>query len=761
MLPERAAGYAAKPRKGSGKMEKPPPGDKKRDNKKRSREGRDRLEVNSGRLILAGVLFVQFVPLVVLGGVLYPFISPKAFLFMAAAQFIFLVWVFLAINRPKFRPAPNPVLFCLAALLAALTLSTIFSAVPAVSFWSNFSRATGLLMQLHLFAFFLVLSSFFKTDRQWQLLFATAVSIAVLVSLWGLADNYDLLWLIAVYDVVGLVSEDVRLLSGGGGTLGNTSYMGTYLLFNAFFALFLFFRSGPRGRVAWALTFSLIATGLMLNPGGRAMKGAFLAGLIIAGLLYLAFCHRRGPVMIAARVFTAAGLIGGIFFGLTAFQEGSPAYRLVYAMVGMPGRMVNWAAAWHGFLERPLFGWGPENFEIALQRHFDPQVLLPDWGFVAEGWHDRAHNVVFEYLVTTGLTGTIIYLALLASALLVLWRACLKEERVPCRTAAILTGLFGAHFILNLTTFDTVTSYILFYMVLAYCAVIKTGGREGGGEAGGDRYYRSGYFTLPLVALLVAALVFSFNHFAFKPFLAGRVVRLALEDPYGKSLAEVERMAAALTPMGRQQIRFQLGVAASVLLEIAGEEKETIEEFRVEEGSSFYAVLTANNNRQAELLLADMEHLIGEAQKSIEESPLSYRLYYDLGRLNKAYSEGLSRFARGGDDRPEMAYRAALAAEEAYRQAIAISPANVESYWGLGEAVILQGELLGSPERFREALAIAEAALKIEPRFKESHDLVLRAASLLEDEKLLRKKYLEAISIVRAWAKDFVHYFDE
>ena len=58
------------------------------------------------------------------------------------------------------------------------------------------------------------------------------------------------------------------------------------------------------------------------------------------------------------------------------------------------------------FKERPIFGWGPENFSIALEKHYLPQF---------EVWYDRAHNVFFDYLTQTGILGLLSYLGIFAT----------------------------------------------------------------------------------------------------------------------------------------------------------------------------------------------------------------------------------------------------------------------------------------------------------------------------------------------------------
>ena len=34
------------------------------------------------------------------------------------------------------------------------------------------------------------------------------------------------------------------------------------------------------------------------------------------------------------------------------------------------GRIVIWKIAWQGFLERPLLGWGPENYSIVFSKYY-------------------------------------------------------------------------------------------------------------------------------------------------------------------------------------------------------------------------------------------------------------------------------------------------------------------------------------------------------------------------------------------------------
>lgn len=69
-----------------------------------------------------------------------------------------------------------------------------------------------------------------------------------------------------------------------------------------------------------------------------------------------------------------------------------------------------WGEAWSGFLERPILGWGPENFTAIYDKYFNPLFFVP--GQNTETWYDRAHSVYFDYLSQTGALGLVAYLSI-------------------------------------------------------------------------------------------------------------------------------------------------------------------------------------------------------------------------------------------------------------------------------------------------------------------------------------------------------------
>jgi hypothetical protein len=46
-----------------------------------------------------------------------------------------------------------------------------------------------------------------------------------------------------------------------------------------------------------------------------------------------------------------------------------------------------------GIAERPVLGWGQENFNYVFNKYYNPQM------FGQEEWFDRTHNVVLDWLI--------------------------------------------------------------------------------------------------------------------------------------------------------------------------------------------------------------------------------------------------------------------------------------------------------------------------------------------------------------------------
>jgi O-antigen ligase len=114
--------------------------------------------------------------------------------------------------------------------------------------------------------------------------------------------------------------------------------------------------------------------------------------------------------------------------------------------------------AWQGVKERPILGWGQENYSIVYGKYSDARVPTFD------AWSDRVHNIIFDQLIAGGFMGLFAYLSIFATVLRMLW----QRNTFSLSEQALLSGLFAAYFFQNLFFYDTTASYILFGTVLAY-----------------------------------------------------------------------------------------------------------------------------------------------------------------------------------------------------------------------------------------------------------------------------------------------------
>ena len=122
-------------------------------------------------------------------------------------------------------------------------------------------------------------------------------------------------------------------------------------------------------------------------------------------------------------------------------------------------RLITWKISLKSFREKPILGWGFENFRIAFNQHYDPKILTKT---LSGSYWDKPHNVLLEYLTTTGIFGLLAYLGIFAAAFYTLF----KKNISPVKPF-ILASLV-AYFSQNFFIFDTIGTYLMFFLVLAF-----------------------------------------------------------------------------------------------------------------------------------------------------------------------------------------------------------------------------------------------------------------------------------------------------
>jgi O-antigen ligase len=372
----------------------------------------------------------------------------------------------------------SPLVIAVTAFTAVFFLAAFFGVRPAFSFWSNFERGEGGLQILHLYALFILLATLFREDADWRKLFWASMAAAGLAILYGVLAGAGLS--IGSWGAIGQEFGDPGFRFSG--SIGNSAYVAGYLIFTLFFAAYLFLDGGAPGGARRSLRSrtSLGLVGIMLvflifafMSGTRGALFGISAGGFVA-LAYAAFYRKawRKWLLAAAAVIVIA-LASLFFFRQTDFVQSLPGGRLFNFTLedrDVADRLTMWGIAVEGWQERPLLGWGPENFLMVFDRHFDPGHFHPDSGFGA--WFDRAHSVVFDYLATTGILGLLAYLSMFASLfwMLVSRRSREAARNNPRRLAvqALILGVVAAYLVQGLVLFDVLALYLPLFTLLAF-----------------------------------------------------------------------------------------------------------------------------------------------------------------------------------------------------------------------------------------------------------------------------------------------------
>jgi hypothetical protein len=244
-----------------------------------------------------------------------------------------------------------------------------------------------------------------------------------------------------------------------------------------------------------ASTIILVPAGLALIAGltlGEGFLGALLSACVVGGsigiltfIVCLAFSHDasirkvfRVILIILVVLAILLATIFAIFIRSLAAAQNLPGARLFQISVSdatAQTRFWVWGEAWQGFLERPVFGWGQENFTAVFDKFFNPNFYIP--GQNTETWFDRAHSVFFDYLAETGIVGLLAYLSIFVMFARDFFRRK-KQDIAPAgehQTARVLQNALVlampvAYLVQGVAIFDVLPMYIPLFLFLAFAS---------------------------------------------------------------------------------------------------------------------------------------------------------------------------------------------------------------------------------------------------------------------------------------------------
>src|SRR3989344_950069 len=398
---------------------------------------------------IAGVFALPLVPFIVSYTIFFPYITGKNFTFRILVELMAGAYIALAAVLPQYRPRKSLILLAFALFVLIIGIADAQGAMPFKSFWSNYERMEGWVTLAHLLVYLVVVASVMQAEKLWQRLWVWSLSISAFFSLMGLAQILS--WLpLNLGGNAGLAARiDV--------TFGNPIYLGVYMLFHIFLAALVWAQTArerwttverfliplaPLAGLCVAIIYAqgqlsssvlTVLFGLYFVTAAATVFASFaprwvlLAGIMLLDTFALFFSGTRGAML---------GLIGGALLALILYAISSDASKrmrgatiaIITALVLVGGglrlakdtdfvrsvvflnrlasislndsttkaRIYNMGMAWQGIQERPILGWGQENYALVFDKYFDPRM------YGAEQWFDRVHSSIFDWWIAGG-----------------------------------------------------------------------------------------------------------------------------------------------------------------------------------------------------------------------------------------------------------------------------------------------------------------------------------------------------------------------
>jgi len=422
-------------------------------------------------LISAPVVY----PLVFIRGFVYPSTFPRTIFIYLIVTVICGLWFLWMYRSRGVTLRLSWVTTALATYIGVLFISAIAGGHFENSFFSSHERMTGIITVIYLFLWYVIASSTLRS-RDWIYLFRGTLFSGVIVALIS-------------YLGPGAFNLEAFsfLLADGGSLFGNTTYAGVYYFFVFFIGVLLFIKDfSIKWRTSYIISMlivlanpdimkftiwqgiyglkEIVESPLVLLGNARASALSIFVGTLIIGIAY---AMHRARISMRAKESVGLIIIGLIIIGSigvvgSVLMERGPGYEFFVGQ-GDTARLLVWQQGRDAFLEKPILGYGSNNFSYAFQDTFEPTVAFLN----NAKWFDKIHNGILEPLVETGVVGAIVALITLG---IVLWRGFSHYHHKQELSVMVVLMILVAHLIQIQTSFNTPTTTFMLAILLAYLA---------------------------------------------------------------------------------------------------------------------------------------------------------------------------------------------------------------------------------------------------------------------------------------------------
>ncbi|MFA4941901.1 MAG: O-antigen ligase family protein, partial [Patescibacteria group bacterium] len=395
---------------------------------------------------------------------MYPWNFGKVILFQVLVEILLvLALVYFGMGKEKRFRRLNLLDYLVLFFFGTQILSAIFGINFIRSFWGDQQRSQGIFTWLHFGVFYFLLRQFFVSRKDWENLAIWILGISFVSILLAWFGRY-----LPFLD--GVIDKNARI----SGMIGNPIFLASYLIILIFlgFALFFLLEKENKWRF-FGLGMGIINLITLFFTQSRGAFIGLLAGLLAIWILFSFFGSSgrfKKFIFIAGAVVLI--LIGGTYifnakssYLKNIFPAASRLLDINLKTATAETRLMAWKIAWKSWEDKPIFGWGIENFQDAFDKHYDPGFLKHS---MSETVWDRPHNYPLEVLSTYGLVGFFVYLAVVVVLFSYLAKTVKREEDGRKKFGlVILSGAGVAYIIQNCFGIESSNAMQLWFLLLA------------------------------------------------------------------------------------------------------------------------------------------------------------------------------------------------------------------------------------------------------------------------------------------------------
>ena len=587
------------------------------------------------------------------------------------ATVIFGAWLFKAISEKKLYIRKTPLDFILLLLLIGNVLATIFSIDWHMSVFGYYTRFNGGLLSTITYIFlYYALVTHFDKEKVYKLIFVAFVS-SVVVAIYGVLQHPNPLFRAEDGSFRGIDANywDVNAEKRAFSFLGQPNWLAAYLSMFFFIGtsyLLIFKRIWQKSLILVSLVLIFLGITFTLSRGGTV---GFAAGAFT--FVFFLFVQRptiwekikrkiplikqsiRVPNLGGNWLWLAALVIAILmvnhFFGNAIIRRGFDVEIEVPSVTQLEIegsettriRLIVWEGAIDTFKNNPILGTGVETFAISYYQYKPTEHnTTREWDFL----YNKAHNEYLNTLSTTGIVGTLPYLALIIyfSYLVVAW--LYKESQNKNRF--LVLGLFAAYvsyLVQNIFGFSVVIIAILFFLIPAIFFVLTQKGKPKFRVLLSEKYFKftDSNFGSILIGSLASILFVSLLLFSVNAWIADYFFARGLSGDTGNEVYDNLQSAIRLRPDEPLYLSQLAAVEASLALEV--DDEELSKEFEEDSLNHIETALSIGPNNLGtwrdklqvyfDLLKLDDKYFpeaLATAEKTGKLAPTDAKLHYNL-----------------------------------------------------------------------------------------------------------------------------------